>query len=48
MSKTTKILIGVVVAAVIIVGGYMFLNGQNSNNATQNANSTNGDQGVIM
>ena len=47
MSKTAKIVMGVVVAAIIIGVGYTLFSGWN-NNADQNASNTNADQGVIM
>ena len=46
MSKSAKIVIGIVVAAIVIWLGYLFLGARNSN-ANQNAGN-NTDQGVIM
>jgi hypothetical protein len=47
MSKTTKIVISVVVAVVVVVAGYVFLSGRNNDNVNQNA-SNNAGQGIIM
>ncbi len=46
MGKTTKIVIGVIVAVAVIVAGYVFLSAHN-NDANQNT-SSNANQGIII